>query len=109
MGILSSDPGRIVSEIRVDVPRPRDADAARTRALIDEVYGLMTMRRVPAAVPVGAPAHHPNFALPDTDVSRIVAVLELVAEPQFDGRADLSHLVEKPSCLMRSCFRPLRH
>jgi NitT/TauT family transport system ATP-binding protein len=93
--ILSSDPGRIASEIRVDLPRPRDADSARARALIDEVYGLMTMRRAPALAPVGAPARHPDFALPDTDVSRIEAVLELVAQPPFDGRADLPHLAEE--------------
>jgi NitT/TauT family transport system ATP-binding protein len=44
--ILSSDPGRIVSEVRIDLPRRRDADAPEVRALIDEVYGLMTMRKV---------------------------------------------------------------
>jgi NitT/TauT family transport system ATP-binding protein len=93
--ILSSDPGRIVSEVRVDQARPRDADSPRVRALIDEVYGLMTMRRAPAPVAVGAPARHPDFALPDTDVSRIESVLELVAEPPFGGRADLPHLAEE--------------
>jgi NitT/TauT family transport system ATP-binding protein len=93
--ILSSDPGRIVSEVLVDQPRPRDADNPRVRALIDEVYGLMTMRRAPAPVAVGAPARHPDFSLPDTDVSRIEAVLELVAAPPFDGRADLPHLAEE--------------
>ncbi|ALK98635.1 nitrate ABC transporter ATP-binding protein [Massilia sp. WF1] len=93
--ILSSDPGRIVSEVRVDQARPRDADSPRVRALIDEVYGLMTMRRAPAPLVVGAPARQPDFALPDTDVSRIEAVLELVAEPPFDGRADLPHLAEE--------------
>lgn len=93
--ILSSDPGRIVSEVRVDLPRPRNADSARTRALIDEVYGLMTMRRAPVAAGVVAPARHPDFSLPDADVSRIEAVLELIAESPFDGRADLPHLAEE--------------
>ena len=93
--ILSSDPGRIVSEVRIDQPRPRVADSPRVRALIDEVYGLMTMRRPAPAVAVGMPARHPDFGLPDTDVSRIEAVLELVAEPPFDGRADLPHLAEE--------------
>ncbi len=97
--ILSSDPGRIVSEVRVDLPRPRDADSARVRALIDEVYGLMTMRRAPVAAgavaPFGTPARHPDFGLPDADVSRIEAVLELIAAAPFDGRADLPHLAEE--------------
>ncbi|MFC5547779.1 nitrate/sulfonate/bicarbonate ABC transporter ATP-binding protein [Massilia aerilata] len=93
--ILSSDPGRIVSEVRVDLPRPRDADSARVRALIDEVYGLMTTRRAAPAVPAGVPAPQPDFGLPDTDVERIEAVLDLVAEPPFDGRADLPQLAEE--------------
>ena len=82
--ILSSDPGRIASEIQVGLPRPRNADSARARALIDEVYGLMTRRK----------AAEPAYSLPDTGVSRIEAVLECIAQPPFDGRADLPQLAE---------------
>jgi NitT/TauT family transport system ATP-binding protein len=44
--IMGSDPGRVQHELRIDLPRRRDADAPEVRALIDEVYGLMTMRKV---------------------------------------------------------------
>jgi NitT/TauT family transport system ATP-binding protein len=88
--ILSSDPGRIVSEVAIDLPRPRTGDGARVRELIDEVYGLMTRRKVPAA-----PAALPDYSLPDTDVSRIEAVLELIAQPPFGGHADLPQLAEE--------------
>jgi NitT/TauT family transport system ATP-binding protein len=91
--ILSSDPGRIVSEVAIDLPRPRTADASRVRALIDEVYGLMTRRKTPAVA--GTPAALPDYALPDTDVSRIEAVLDLIAQPPFAGRADLPQLAEE--------------
>jgi NitT/TauT family transport system ATP-binding protein len=91
--ILSSDPGRIVSEVAIDLARPRTGDGARVRELIDEVYGLMTMRKAPPVV--GTSAALPDYALPDTDVSRIEAVLELVAQPPFGGRADLPHLAEE--------------
>jgi NitT/TauT family transport system ATP-binding protein len=84
--ILSSDPGRIVSEVAIDLPRPRTGDAARVRELIDEVYDLMTKRRVPAVA---------DYSLPDTDVSRIEAVLELIAQPPFGGHADLPQLAEE--------------
>ncbi|TFW32879.1 ABC transporter ATP-binding protein [Massilia horti] len=93
--ILSSDPGRIASEVRIDLPRPRDVDSPRVRALVDQVYGLMTTRKAPAPVAVGAPAPHPDYRLPDTDISRIEAVLELIAQPPFDGRADLPQLAEE--------------
>jgi NitT/TauT family transport system ATP-binding protein len=42
--ILSSDPGRIRSEYTINLPRPRNVDSREVRTLIDEVYGLMTMR-----------------------------------------------------------------
>ena len=93
--ILASDPGRIVNEVKIELPRPRHADSLRVRALIDEVYGLMTMRKVLTAPAVGAPVARPNYALPETDVSRIEAVLELIAQPPFNGRADLPQLVEE--------------
>ncbi|GAB3453184.1 nitrate/sulfonate/bicarbonate ABC transporter ATP-binding protein [Massilia terrae] len=94
--IMSSDPGRIRSEVRINLPRPRDADSPRVRALVDQVYGLMTMRPVPQPAAVGAPAPaHPDYRLPDTDIDRIEAVLDLVAQAPFDGRADLPKLAEE--------------
>jgi NitT/TauT family transport system ATP-binding protein len=93
--ILSSDPGRIRSEYVIDLVRPRDADSADVRALIDEVYGLMTMRPVAAPVPVHAAAPRVDYRLPDTDVSRIEAVLDLLAAPPFNGRADLPQLADE--------------
>ncbi|MET3134373.1 NitT/TauT family transport system ATP-binding protein [Oxalobacteraceae bacterium GrIS 1.11] len=93
--IMSSDPGRIRSEIVIDQPRPRNADSPEVRALIDEVYGLMTMRPVPVAVVGAAPSARPDFRLPETDVSHIEAVLELLADAPFSGRADLPQLAEE--------------
>ncbi|WP_317202523.1 nitrate/sulfonate/bicarbonate ABC transporter ATP-binding protein [Janthinobacterium sp.] len=93
--IMSSDPGRIRSEIVIEQPRPRNADSAEVRALIDEVYGLMTMRAAPPAAGALAPAARPDYRLPETDVSHIEAVLELLADAPFNGRADLPQLAEE--------------
>ena len=93
--ILSSDPGRIRSEYVIDVPRPRDADSAQVRAMIDEVYGLMTMRPVPAPAATAAAAPVVDYRLPQTDVNRIEAVLDLLAQAPFNGRADLPQLADE--------------
>ncbi|TFZ07721.1 ABC transporter ATP-binding protein [Ramlibacter humi] len=93
--ILSSDPGRIRSEYVIDVPRPRDADSAAVRALIDEVYGLMTMRVAPAPAAAAQAAPAVDYRLPETDVNRIEAVLDLLAGPPFGGRADLPQLADE--------------
>lgn len=93
--IMSSDPGRIRNEVKIDLPRPRDVDSAEVRALIDEVYGLMTMR--PAQeVATGAPAAaHLGYRLPETDISRLEGVLDLLAGAPFEGHADLPQLAEE--------------
>ncbi|MBV8656888.1 MAG: nitrate/sulfonate/bicarbonate ABC transporter ATP-binding protein [Burkholderiales bacterium] len=94
--ILSSDPGRIRTEIKIDLPRPRDVDSPEVRALIDEVYGQMTMRPVQEAAAAGVPAHaHLGYRLPETDITRMEAILDLLAEAPFEGRADLPQLAEE--------------
>ncbi|MEO5794630.1 MAG: nitrate/sulfonate/bicarbonate ABC transporter ATP-binding protein [Rhodoferax sp.] len=93
--ILASDPGRIRDEITIDLPRPRDADSVEVRALIDEVYGLMTQRPTQEATAGASATAHLGYRLPNTDISRIEAVLELLADPPFDGHADLPQLAEE--------------
>ena len=93
--ILSSGPGRISSEISVDLPRPRTVDSIAVRALIDEVYGLMTMRQSPESRAGAVHTAHPGYHLPDTDVSHIEGVLDLLAQVPFNGRADLPQLAEE--------------
>ena len=93
--ILSSDPGRIRTEIAIDLPHPRDADSIQVRALIDEVYGLMTVRPVQETAP-GARVHaRLGYRLPKTDIFRIEGVLHRLADAPFNGHADLPHLTEK--------------
>ena len=81
--ILASDPGRIRDEITIDLPRPRDADSAEVRALIDAVYGLMTQRPAQEATAGAAASAHLGYRLPETDISRIEAVLELLADEEL--------------------------
>ncbi len=93
--ILSTDPGRVRAEVPVPFPRPRNRDDAQVRALIDEVYMLMTS---PAAVGPRVPAQAATqigYRLPDADISQMEAVLDLLHESPFFGRADLPHLAEE--------------
>ncbi len=112
--IFASDPGRVQHELPVALARPRDADSAEVRALVDEIYALMThrpqraVRLGDAGVPTGQPGQpgqaasqpgQPGHAalverLPAADVSRMDGLLELLAEPPFNGRADLPQLAE---------------
>jgi NitT/TauT family transport system ATP-binding protein len=93
--ILSSDPGRVRSELHIDLPRPRNADSPEVRALVDEVYALMTQRPEAAAATGAPPAVELGYRLPDADIARMESVLELIADEPFNGRADLPHLAEE--------------
>jgi len=93
--ILSSDPGRIRCEVKIDLPRPRSVESAEVRSLIDEVYGLMTMRPIQEVAAGILATKEPDYRLPETDVSRIEAVLDLLADAPFNGRADLPQLTEE--------------
>jgi NitT/TauT family transport system ATP-binding protein len=93
--IFSSDPGRVRAEIRVPLPRPRDEDAIEVRSLIDEVYAQMTMLPAKPGAPEQPEPTHIGYRLPPTDVGRMEAILDLLAEPPFSGRADLPMLAEE--------------
>src|SRR5262249_58597584 len=44
--VFSSNPGRVVSEIRVELPQPRNRLDPKFRRLVDDIYAQMTMRPV---------------------------------------------------------------
>ncbi|RZL55265.1 MAG: nitrate/sulfonate/bicarbonate ABC transporter ATP-binding protein [Variovorax sp.] len=92
--IFASNPGRVRAELPIALPRPRDVDSLEVRALIDEVYRLMTVGEAPAAGRArGQPAHmHLGDRLPDADVDRMEALLEMLVDDGRDGRADLPQL-----------------
>jgi NitT/TauT family transport system ATP-binding protein len=92
--ILSSDPGRVRDDYRIALPRPRDVESREVHSRIDEVYGLMTRRPVAAPAAAVAPAEI-DFRLPDTDVDRIEAIVDLLAAAPFHGRADLPQLADE--------------
>ena len=93
--ILSSDPGRIRAEVPVALPRPRNRDSAQVRALVDEIYALMTAPAAEARLPAQAPARQIGYRLPDADISQMEAILDLLCEAPFNCRADLPHLADE--------------
>jgi NitT/TauT family transport system ATP-binding protein len=91
--VFSSNPGRVAQEIRVPFAHPRNRLDAAFRQLVDDIYAVMTRRApTPARAPV-APADAP-FAAPLHHVSTnlLAGLLEALAGPPYDGRADLPAL-----------------
>jgi NitT/TauT family transport system ATP-binding protein len=44
--LFSSNPGRVASEIKIDLPQPRDRTTAQFEQYVDQIYVEMTARRV---------------------------------------------------------------
>jgi NitT/TauT family transport system ATP-binding protein len=94
--IFASDPGRVKFEMKIDLPRPRDADSADVRMLVDEIYAVMTAGRVRTGKALEEVERmRLDDRLPEADISLMEGLLERLMEDPFLGRADLPHLAEE--------------
>ena len=94
--VLSSNPGRIASEIPVTIPHPRDRLDPGFRDLVEKIYALMTQRPDPTkpATREAAAAVGLGLALPRVSTNSLAGMLEEIAAPPYDGKADLPHLAD---------------
>lgn len=93
--IFSSNPGRVRFQLQISLKRPRDPDSREVRALIDEVYALMTAGAIQTGRSTDeTPRLRLTDVLPQAEVGRMEAVLEMLHEEPYNGRADLPKLVE---------------
>jgi NitT/TauT family transport system ATP-binding protein len=92
--VFGSNPGRILSEIPVTLPRPRDRLDTRFRELVERIYVVMTSR--PKAGIAGPRAEFPKYTigsvLPRVSSNLLSGLLETVAAPPFNGKADLPEI-----------------
>jgi NitT/TauT family transport system ATP-binding protein len=92
--VFSSNPGRVVNDLRVPFPHPRNRLDPAFRQLVDDIYALMTRRApAPGQKAVFATASL-STALHAVSTNLLAGLLEtLMAEP-YSGRADLPALAE---------------
>jgi NitT/TauT family transport system ATP-binding protein len=90
--VFSSNPGRIVSEITVELPQPRNRQDPRFRAMVDEIYTRMTQRgpQEEGRRSEGLfPGTGIGMVLPPVSTNTLAGLMEAVAGAPFNGRADL--------------------
>jgi len=88
--VFASNPGRILTEIRVTLPQPRSRLDPTFRALVERIYVEMTAR------PADAHARSERFpglgigtVLPRVGSNLLSGLIETVAAAPFNGTADL--------------------
>ena len=94
--VFSTNPGRVVAEIAVTLPYPRNRQDPAFRNLVDSIYARMTgsgggeQRRDLGVFPgTGI-----GMVLPPISVNLLAGMLEAIAAPPFDGKADLPDLAK---------------
>ncbi|WP_028640368.1 AAA-associated domain-containing protein [Novosphingobium acidiphilum] len=94
--VFSSNPGRVVAEIRVDLPQPRDRLDPAFRALVDDIYARMTARtEMNAPMRDGVfPGTGIAMVLPRVSTNSIAGLIEEVDGTPFDGKASMSQLAD---------------
>jgi NitT/TauT family transport system ATP-binding protein len=75
--VLGANPGRILAEVSVALPRPRDRRSPAFQALVDQLYGLLT-GRVDDAVPAPTEATPAARPLPPATVGGLAGLVEIV-------------------------------
>lgn len=92
--LMSSNPGRLRGELKVDLPRPRNRKSGEFTALVDYVYSVMTNPEVEIHGVRTGQVVNPRFPpLPHARVGGISGFLDLLIDQ--GGRGDLPELAER--------------
>jgi NitT/TauT family transport system ATP-binding protein len=87
--VLSSNPGRVVAEIKVPFNHPRNRLDPAFRALVDDIYAKMTARQPGAAA---KPELEAGSWLPGVSINLMAGLLETLAAEPYNGRADMPEI-----------------
>ena len=90
--IFGSNPGRILREIKVDLPQPRARLDPNFRELVESIYVEMTAKRS-SDKSEGRPERFPGTgigsSLPNVSTNILAGLLETVDAAPYNGEADL--------------------
>jgi NitT/TauT family transport system ATP-binding protein len=88
--IFGSNPGRILTEIPVTLPQPRNRLDPSFAALVERVYVEMTLRRPATDAKLeGLPGQGLGTILPRVSPNLLSGLIETLASEPFNGKADL--------------------
>src|SRR5579863_4366747 len=91
--VFSSNPGRVIAEIKVDLPQPRKRLDPAFRALVDDIYARMTARpKGPAARDGLFPGTGLGMALPHVSTNELAGMIESLSAAPNNGSADLADM-----------------
>jgi len=93
--LFSTNPGRIISEIAVDLKQPRNRLDPQFRDLVEKIYVAMTARKA-SPQPIGTERTATiDTTLPRVSANLLSGLIETLAAAPFNGKADLPVLADE--------------
>ena len=98
--LFAASPGKVAAEIPIDLPHPRRRTDPDFRKLVDQVYERMTNPYDPALkaeqpTPEAVADAGIAMRLPDVSTNLLAGLMEALAAPPFEGKADLPELANE--------------
>ena len=93
--LFSSNPGRIISDIPVEMKQPRNRLDPQFHDMVEKIYVAMTARKAGPTQIGAAPTMTLNTVLPRVSANLMSGLMETVAAPPFSGKADLPVLADE--------------
>src|SRR5450631_175487 len=90
--VFSSNPGRVVAEIPVTLPMPRNRLDPAFRQMVDDIYAQMTARPAGKQAQGVFPGTGISMVLPRVSPNLLAGLMETVAAEPYKGHADLPAL-----------------
>ncbi len=90
--LFSNNPGRIIREIGVDLPQPRNRLDPQFRELVEKIYVAMTARTPNAQAGRQTTI---NTVLPRVSANLFSGLIETLAAEPYNGKADLPVLADE--------------
>ena len=87
--VLSSNPGRVIAEIKVPFAHPRNRLDPAFRRLVDDIYAKMTARQLDEGKKKGLEL---SSWLPQVSTNLMAGLIETLAAEPYHGRADMPEI-----------------
>ncbi|RPJ39383.1 MAG: ATP-binding cassette domain-containing protein, partial [Chloroflexi bacterium] len=94
--VMDKDPGRVVHELKVSLPHPRQRKSFEFQAVVDQVYGMLAGQTQPEYIEQGTAPGEPGRTrrLPDIAISDLSGLLERLDEMPRN-RSDIYRLEDE--------------
>ncbi len=93
--VMDKNPGRIIAELLVDLPHPRDRKSHEFLSIVDKVYSILA-GKVSEEVEAVSSEVEEKLLLPDVDISDLIGLIEYL-DQEADKRYDIYKLADELS------------